>query len=95
MPRKSESTPATLDDAPPGFEAALAELQTIVQQLEDGGLDLERALGLIDRGTRLAAAAERLLDGAELRVTRLTPESASTLLEPGPDTPTPAQSTDP
>jgi exodeoxyribonuclease VII small subunit len=95
LPRKSESTPATLDDAPPGFEAALAELQTIVQQLEDGGLDLERALALFDRGNRVAEAADQLLAAAELRVTRLTPESASTLLDSGPDTPPPAHSTDP
>jgi exodeoxyribonuclease VII small subunit len=97
LPRKSESTPATLDvdTTPPSFEAAFSELQTIVQQLEDGGLDLERALALFDRGNRLAAAADQLLSAAELRVTRLTPESASTLLEPGGDTPTSAHSTDP
>jgi exodeoxyribonuclease VII small subunit len=66
-----------------------------VQQLEDGGLDLERALTLFDRGTRVATAAEHLLDGAELRVTRLTAESASALSDPGAEPPTPARSTDP
>jgi exodeoxyribonuclease VII small subunit len=97
LPRKSEITPATLDvdKTPPSFEAAFSELQTIVQQLEDGGLDLERALALFDRGNRLAAAADHLLSAAELRVTRLTPESGSTLAESGGDTPTSAQSTDP
>ena len=95
MPRKSESTPVERGDAPTSFEAAFTELQTIVQQLEDGGLDLERALALFDRGNRVAAAADHLLDAAELRVTRLTPESASTLSERSPDAPTPARSTDP
>ena len=46
-------------------------------QLEDGGLELERALKLFERGTLLAQACERIVDQAELRLTRLTPESAS------------------
>ena len=86
MPRKSESTPTRSDDAPPSFEVAFAELQTIVQQLEDGGLDLERALALFDRGNRVAATADQLLNAAELRITRLPPESASTLSNPAADT---------
>jgi exodeoxyribonuclease VII small subunit len=66
-----------------------------VQQLEDGGLDLERALALFERGALVAAAADRLLDAAELRVTRLTPESAAALADADPNTPTSARATDP
>jgi exodeoxyribonuclease VII small subunit len=61
------------------FEDTFAELQRVVQQLEDGGLDLEELVALYDRGARLAEVCERLLDHAELRVTRLTPEPASPL----------------
>jgi exodeoxyribonuclease VII small subunit len=87
--------PARKPKSAPTFEDAFSELQSIVQQLEDGGLDLERALGLFDRGAQVAAEADRLLDAAELSVTRLTPESASALADPDPDTPTPARATDP
>ena len=66
--------------APPSsFEQAFTELQKVVEQLEDGGLPLERALELFERGTRLAQECERIVDQAELRVTRLPAESASPL----------------
>ena len=51
----------------------------MVEQLEDGGLELERALQLFERGAELAQVCERIVDEAELRVTRLTAESASAL----------------
>jgi exodeoxyribonuclease VII small subunit len=69
----SRKQPASV---PTSFEAAFAELQQVVEQLEDGGIDLERALVLFERGKQLAEACERLIDTAELRVTRLSPESA-------------------
>lgn len=68
------------------FEAAFRELQQVVEQLEDGGLELERAVHLFERGTQLAQACERIVDQAELRVTRLPAESASALSDaPVPD----------
>ena len=42
-------------------------------------MDLERALALFERGQELAEACTQLIDAAELRVTRLSPESASPL----------------
>jgi exodeoxyribonuclease VII small subunit len=66
--------------AEPGtFEAAYRELQQVVSQLEDGGLDLERAIALFERGTELARQCELIVAEAELRVTRLSPETASPL----------------
>jgi exodeoxyribonuclease VII small subunit len=61
------------------FETAFRELQRIVEQLEDGGLELERAVQLYERGTQLVQQCERIVDEAELRVTRLPAESASAL----------------
>jgi exodeoxyribonuclease VII small subunit len=61
------------------FEVAFHELQQVVEQLEDGGLELERAIQLFERGAELARVCERIVDEAELRVTRLTAESASAL----------------
>jgi len=58
----------------------------VVDQLETGASDLESALALVDDGARLAATCNQLLDSAELRVTRLTPESASPIPEPASET---------
>ena len=56
------------------FEAAFEELEGIVQALEAGGLPLDESLALFERGQALAAHCNTLLDEAELRVEKLTPE---------------------
>ena len=66
----------------PTFEQAYRELQDVVEQLEDGGLGLEDAVRLFERGSELARVCQRIVDEAELRVTRLAAESASQLAEP-------------
>ena len=68
------------------FEVAFRELQQIVEQLEDGGLELERAIQLFERGTELAQVCERIVDEAELRVTRLAAEAASPVSDATTDT---------
>jgi exodeoxyribonuclease VII small subunit len=55
------------------------ELQHVVERLEDGSLELEQALQLFERGTQLAETCQRIVDSAELRVTRLGPETSSPL----------------
>jgi exodeoxyribonuclease VII small subunit len=69
------------DAAADTFEGAYRELQQVVAQLEDGGLDLERAMRLYERGTQLVQACERIVDQAELRVTRLAAETATPLAD--------------
>ncbi len=68
-----------LSPSPESFESAFHELQQVVAQLEHGELDLERAVQLFERGSTLARTCERIVDAAELRVTRLAAESASPL----------------
>lgn len=56
------------------FEAAYAELDSIVARLESGELSLEDSVALFERGRALSAYCQSLLDQAELRVNRLTEE---------------------
>jgi len=53
------------------FEAALQELEQVVEQMESDELPLDQMLALFERGTQLAAQCSRLLDQAELRVAQL------------------------
>ncbi len=53
------------------FEAAYAELEGIIAQLESGDLPLEQSVLLYERGRALAAHCQTLLDKAELRVSQL------------------------
>ncbi|MBL4831707.1 MAG: exodeoxyribonuclease VII small subunit [Aliivibrio sp.] len=50
------------------FEAALNELDTLVNQLEGGDLALEDALQKFERGVTLARAGQQKLTQAEQRV---------------------------
>jgi exodeoxyribonuclease VII small subunit len=60
------------------FEAALAELESIVSRLEQGEVDLEDSIALYERGTALKAHCEKKLKGAEARLEKIVlgPEGA-------------------
>lgn len=62
------------------YEQALAELEGIVQQLENQSLALEATLALFERGKTLLAHCQTLLDRAELKVRELEME----MEKPGP-----------
>ena len=50
------------------FEAQLAELEGIVQQLEAGKLSLDDAMKCFERGIQLTRACQQTLKAAELKV---------------------------
>ena len=54
------------------FEEALAELESIVQRLERGQLDLEASIAAYERGTLLRQHCAEKLRQAQLRVEKLT-----------------------
>jgi len=56
------------------FEAIYSRLEETVQQLEEGGLAIDRSIELFEVGMRFAKQCRDLLDGAELRVSTLTDE---------------------
>ncbi|WP_261815791.1 exodeoxyribonuclease VII small subunit [Vibrio gallicus] len=58
------------------FEESLNELDTIVNQLEQGDLDLDAALKGFERGISLARAGQTKLDQAEQRVSILMENQA-------------------
>jgi exodeoxyribonuclease VII small subunit len=61
-----------------GFEQALAELEEIVQQLENQSLELEVTLALFERGKALLSHCQGLLDRADLKVRELEIEKPVT-----------------
>jgi exodeoxyribonuclease VII small subunit len=54
------------------FERALKELETIVNRLERGDVELEESIAIYERGEVLKEHCERLLKQAEARVEKLT-----------------------
>jgi exodeoxyribonuclease VII small subunit len=50
------------------FEAAIAELDSIVKKLEEGDLALEQSLALYERGVQLSRFCHARLEEAERRI---------------------------
>lgn len=81
MKKTAESGNAAPDKsaAPVGamtFEAALAELEQIVQRLEGGDVPLEESVAIYERGEALKRRCEDLLRQAEARVEKITLDAA-------------------
>ncbi|MFD4402932.1 exodeoxyribonuclease VII small subunit [Nocardia sp. NPDC058499] len=58
-----------------GYERARDELVNVVKMLEQGGMDLDDALALWERGEALANRCEEHLAGARQRVEQALAES--------------------
>ncbi|MGI9372011.1 MAG: exodeoxyribonuclease VII small subunit [Hyphomicrobiales bacterium] len=54
------------------FEAALGELESIVQKLEAGQVSLEESITIYERGEKLKAHCEAKLKQAEARIEKIT-----------------------
>jgi exodeoxyribonuclease VII small subunit len=63
--------PAEDDIAGMTYEAALAELDTLITKLEGGSIALEEAIGAYERGAVLAKHCADLLERTEQRVKQL------------------------
>ena len=58
------------------FEEAMGKLETILGELEEGDLALERSLELFEEGVRLSRACVKRLDSAERRIEVLMKDAA-------------------
>ncbi len=64
------------------FETAISELETIVQQLESGDLELEQSLKLFERGIELTRISQGRLQEAEQKVQVLMEKQGNLELQP-------------
>ena len=72
-----KAAPATAPETPPDiagltFEKALAELESIVQRLEQGKVDLEESITIYERGEALKKHCQSLLERADARIEKIT-----------------------
>jgi len=63
------------------FETALARLEEIVSQLEQGDLPLEQSLKLFEEGVKLARLCTVRLEEAERKVEQLLKDKAGKLMK--------------
>jgi len=63
------------------FEESLVELETIVQNLEQGDLNLEDSMALFERGLHLSQHNQEKLKGAEQQINILLEKNGQAQLE--------------
>jgi len=61
------------------FEKALAELEQLVEEMEQGDLSLEDTLKRFEKGIALTTECQQALQNAELKVTELVEKSGKIL----------------
>ncbi len=66
----NEPTTSNVGDLP--FEAAMKELETIVDRLEKGQVALEESIAIYERGELLKTHCDTLLKSAEARIEKIT-----------------------
>jgi exodeoxyribonuclease VII small subunit len=67
--------------APPAFEAALAQLESLVTRLEAGDLPLDEALRTFEQGVRLTRECQGALAAAQQKVQLLLQRGDSVAIE--------------
>ena len=73
MPRKKSTTL---------FEDSLAELEQLVEQMEQGDISLEESLKSFERGVKLTRTCQKALLEAEQKVQILLEKNGQPTLEP-------------
>ena len=73
MAKTSKKDPKNFD-----FEAALAELESLVSGMEEGDLTLEESLAAFEKGIKLTRECQQALKAAEQKVQILVSENGNT-----------------
>ena len=61
------------------FEDLMGQLENCVEQLEKGGISLEGAAGIYEKGMTLAAEASKRLSEADLKITSIQEKYAQAI----------------
>jgi exodeoxyribonuclease VII small subunit len=67
---------AKKEESPLGFEAALARLETIVEEMESGALDLDKMIASFEEGQRLVKHCTAKLNEVEKKIEKIVKDGA-------------------
>ncbi|MCB9838114.1 MAG: exodeoxyribonuclease VII small subunit [Phycisphaeraceae bacterium] len=71
MSKKKTTSRAKTDEAP-DFETAVAQVEAIIDRIEQGEIGLEESVAAYEQGVRLIQRCRGILDTAEQKITELT-----------------------
>ena len=72
---------AAKKDSPPDLEQALAELEQLIEHMEEGDISLEESLQCFERGIRLTRHCQDALKAAEQKVKILLERNGEAVAE--------------
>jgi exodeoxyribonuclease VII small subunit len=75
------------DQTPGAFEQKIARLEAIVKELENGNVELDRAVQLFKEGKTLSAECETLLKGAQEQIDRAMEQGGAPATAPDDEIP--------
>ncbi len=78
----SESPEIPADIAEMSFEAALKELEQIVEKLDSGNVDLDQSIDIYTRGSLLKQHCDAKLRSAQERVDRIVHQNGTLSTQP-------------
>ena len=76
MAKQADNAAIPDDVAAMSFEASMAELETIVQNLEGGQVDLDASIALYSRGAMLKRHCEAKLNAASEQVEKIVADGS-------------------
>lgn len=76
--------PSSKNDNQPSFEKTLAELETLVEQLESGELELAESLDKFKRGIELSKRCRTMLDQAQQTIDEVMDDDSPPAGDAGP-----------
>jgi exodeoxyribonuclease VII small subunit len=82
MPKKKTSRSGPAAAPTPDFEAAMKELEGLVERMEKGELSLEESLKMFERGVELTRTCQKALKDAEQKVQKLISQEGKPELVP-------------
>ena len=71
LPLATEPDPTDVPDDPPTYEAALEQLEDLIERIESGDAGLEESIRHYEQGAKLIRRCREILDAAESRITEL------------------------
>jgi len=78
----TEETEIPADIKEMSFEAALQELESIVEKLDSGNVDLDQSINIYTRGAQLKSHCEQKLRAAQERVDKIVNQNGTLGTQP-------------
>lgn len=67
---------AKKDESPMGFEAALTRLETIIEEMESGEMDLDKMIASFEEGQKLVKFCTAKLNEVEKKIEKIVKDGA-------------------